>query len=49
MKKKKLKVLYIHSSAAHSQIITYISKYGLWTLFVNRNHCDVMYVTLAGF
>ena len=25
---KKLKVLYIHSSAAHSQIITYISKFG---------------------
>ena len=26
--KKNLKVLYIHSSAAHSQIITYNSKFG---------------------
>ena len=47
---KKLKVLYRHSSAAHSQIITYIfQNLALCTLFVKRNHCDVMYVPMAGF
>ena len=46
---KRLKVLYRHTSAAHSQIITYISKFGFMYVVCEqkslwRHVCDLSWI-----